>query len=236
MPSSQSYATAAEIRASMDAASSDDDTQFTALALAASRMIDGYCGRAEDGFVASATASARIYPGSGQRWMWIDEALSITQVKVKNSVSDVTYDNTLASGGFRGFRGDPRSPSSINFNKTPYHGIMLTSAATVSRWLEGSFVDNRFYYYNDRDASLDYAFEPTVEITAKWGWGTAVPPIIKQATIMQAIRLYKRQQGGMADALITAEFGQSRFLSEIDKDVKALLSKSRLIRPNFGGR
>lgn len=236
MVSNVAYTTASEIRASMDAASSDDDGQLTSLAMAASRFIDGYCGRMEDGFVASDTASARVYPGSGRRWMWIDEAIEIEEIKVKQSVTDPTFSKTLADTEWRGFRGDPQTPSTINFNKTPYHGIMLSASATITRWLEGAYWDSAFYFYNDRDSNTEEAFEPTIEITAKWGYAATVHPIVRQATIMQAIRLYKRQQGGMADALLSGDFGQSRFLSEVDKDVKALLQKSRLIRPRFAGR
>lgn len=236
MPSDVPYTTAAEIRAQMDASSSDDDAQFTRLALAASRFIDGYTGRFADGFVAAEESSERVYPGSGKRWMWIDEAVEIEEISVKQSVTDPTFSKLLLSTDWRGFRGDPRSPNSLNFNKTPYQGIMLTASSSVVRWLEGTYWNGDYFYYNDPDSYAEQAFEPTISVTARWGYGDDIPPVIKEATIMQAIRLYKRQQGGMADALISGDFGQSRFLAEVDKDVKAMLQKSRLIRPNFGGR
>lgn len=236
MVSNVAYTTASEIRASMDAASSDDDGQLTSLALAASRFIDGYTGRMEDGFVAIETATERVYPGSGRRWMWIDECIEIEEISVKDAVTDPTFGTTLEATDWRGFRGDPRTPSTINFNKTPYHGIMLSASTSRSRFLEGAYWDSAYYFYNDRDSNTEEAFEPTVSITARWGYAEDVHPIIRQATIMQAIRLYKRQQGGMADALLSGDFGQSRFLSEVDKDVKALLKHSRLIRPRLVGR
>lgn len=234
MPSSEVYCSAAEIRAAMKAVSTDDDAMLLAIAGAVSRLIDGFMGYAEDGFVAQSTATARVYPGSGRRWMWIDICTAISSVKVKEAVTDTSFGTTLATGDYRGFRGDPTNASTVNFNKLPHHGLFLSAAASQSRWLEGSYSDSRFYFYNDRDGESDYVFEPTVEITAKWGYATTVPAPIKQAAIMQCERIYKRQQGGMADALLSPDFGQSRFLSELDKDVKVLLNMSRLKRPQLG--
>lgn len=234
MPSSEVYATAAEVKNAMKGQSADDDGMILAIATAVSRLIDGHLGYAEDGMVALSTAAARVYPGSGGRWMWIDPCVSISSVKTKEAVTDTTFGTTLATTDYRGFRGDPKTPSSINFNRLPYHGLMLSASASQSRWLEGAYSNSRFYFYNDRDEATDYAFEPTIEITAKWGYAVTVPPIVKQATIMQTERIYKRQQGGMADALLSPDFGQSRFLSELDKDVKVLLNYSRLKRPQLG--
>lgn len=236
MVSEIAYATAEEVRTAMSGESSTDDVMIDDIVLAVSRMIDGYCGRSEDGFVALETAAERIYPGSGKRWMWIDEAIEIEEIKVKQSVTDPTFSKTLADTEWRGFRGDPRTSNTINFNKTPYHGVMLTASASVTRWLEGAYWDSAYYFYNDRDSYTEEAFEPTVEITAKWGYAEVLHPIIKQATIMQTERIYKRQRGGMADALISGEFGVSRFISKLDKDVETMLNKSRLIRPRLAGR
>jgi hypothetical protein len=236
MPSSEPYCTPVEVRGQMKGESSADDTILTAMILAVSRFLDGYMGRAEDGFVALSTATARLYPGTGLRWLWIDECVSITSVKVKDAVTDTAYNTTLGAGEYRGFRGDPRTPNSVNFNRLPYHGLMLSAASRKSYFLEGSFQSiNSYYNYNDRDRDISEVFEPTIEVTAKWGYAVTLPPIIKQAAIMQTTRIYKRMQGGMADALLSPDFGQSRFISDLDKDVKVLLNMSRLKRPQFGG-
>lgn len=234
MASSEVYCSAAEIKTAMGMNSADDDVKLLAIATAVSRLIDGHMGYQHDGFVASASASARVYPGSGRRWMWLDACTEITGVRVKDAVSDSTYETTLLTGDFQGFRGDPTTPATLNFNARPYHGIMLTAASSVNRFLLGAYSNWSFYFYNDRDADSDYAFSPTVEITAKWGYATTVPPVIKQAAIMQSERIYKRQEGGMADALLSPELGMSRFISELDKDVKVLLNYSRLKRPQLG--
>lgn len=60
----------------------------------------------------------------------------------------------------------------------------------------------------------------TVSITARWGW-PAVPDAIKQATLLQAARLFKRKDSpeGMTGS---AEWGAVR-VSRVDPDVQALI-------------
>lgn len=234
MVSDVKYCSAAEIRAAMDMNNKDDDAMLNVIAEAVSRMIDGHLGYQHDGFLASATASIREYAGSGTRWMWIDPCIEITGIRMKNSISDADFDIDLLTTDYRGFRGDPSTPGTVRFNALPYHGLMMTSSSSHGRWLYGAFADSARYFYNDRDADLSFNFEPTVEITGKWGYAATVPAPIKQAAIMQSERVYKRQQGGMADALLSPEMGMSRFLSELDKDVKVFLNHSRLKRPRLG--
>lgn len=68
-----------------------------------------------------------------------------------------------------------------------------------------------------------------VRVTAKWGW-PSVPYEVEQATMLQAIRLFKRKDspGGV--------MGSEEFMvriSKVDPDVQALIQ--HLIRPGFGG-
>ncbi|WP_460357188.1 hypothetical protein [Mycobacterium sp. ZZG] len=59
--------------------------------------------------------------------------------------------------------------------------------------------------------------ENGVRITAKWGWPT-VPPAVKQATLIQAHRLYSRRVApfGLAG---NPEVGQVRLLDRLDVDL-----------------
>lgn len=61
-----------------------------------------------------------------------------------------------------------------------------------------------------------------VEITGDWGFGTDVPAPIREATLLQAARLYKRKDApfGIAGS---AEHGQLETISRVDPDVKELL-------------
>ena len=65
--------------------------------------------------------------------------------------------------------------------------------------------------------------ENEVTISAKWGWVQPVPPAVKEATLLQASRLFARRTSpyGVAGA---TEFGTTlRLLSRLDPDVAVSL-------------
>lgn len=61
-----------------------------------------------------------------------------------------------------------------------------------------------------------------IQITGTWGYGETIPPSIREATLLQAARLYKRKDApfGVAGS---AEHGQLQTITSIDPDVKELL-------------
>lgn len=228
------YCNAEDVRTQIGAKSKDDNGIIESIIGAVSRMIDGYMGYQDIGFKALTTATIREYATTATKHAWIDPCIEITSVKMKSAITDTTYSITLTVGTHvRGFSGSPNSRFT-NFNKLPYHGIILLPNASRRLFLQGNFSDNSGFSIHPDDVGSAYL--PTIEVTAKWGYAETVPDPIKQACIMQSIRVYKRVQGGMADALLNADFGQSRFLSKMDKDVKVLLDMSGLRRPKFVGR
>ena len=66
---------------------------------------------------------------------------------------------------------------------------------------------------------------PRVRITARWGW-PAVPQPIREATLIQALRLYKRKDSPEG-VLGSAEWGTVR-VSRLDPDVAALIARYTL--------
>lgn len=64
-----------------------------------------------------------------------------------------------------------------------------------------------------------------VQVTAKWGW-PAVPARVKEATLIQAGRLYARRKSPEG-VLGSADWGAVR-VSRVDPDVAALLSRLTL--------
>lgn len=230
MPSTEVYCTAAEIRAQINGTSPSDDATLTAIASAVSRFFDGFLGHKE-GLVALSTATAKEYSTFGQSFCWIDECIEVTAVATKDAVTDTTYPQSLTVGThIRGFRGDPKHRP--NFNDVPYHGLILLPNAPVSRFLDSRFSQMQGFptYGDDSTGEVNM---PTLQVTAKWGYALTLSPIIKQAAIMHSTRVYKRIQGGMADALLSGDFGQSRFISKLDKDVQVLLEMSGLKRPKW---
>lgn len=229
MPSTEIYASPQEIRNAFSGVSNDDDGLLTAYASSASRMIDGFMGRKETGFQAIQTATTREYTGKGERYLFIDECIEITAVKLKDALTDATYDKVLAATEYKAFRGSYSDP---NFNDKPYTGILLTSNATIGTFYTGYALPFFTWEdYPDKDA-----LEPTVQITARWGYSDTVPEVIRQATIFQAIEIYKIAQGGMANVTMNDNFGKAIWSKKLHPKVEMLLKLSGIKRANFAGR
>jgi hypothetical protein len=226
MASSELYCSAQDIRNAINMTSDSDDGIITGYIAAVSRLIDGFMGRKETGFQAIQTATSRVYAGNGERWLFINECIEITAVNVKDAITDATYDTVLASTEYEAFRGSYSNP---NFNDMPYDAIMLSGNATINSF----YVGNAINYHEDVVSNMKAPQLPTVQVTARWGYADTIPEVIKTAAIMQTTRIYKRLQGGMADALLTADLGQARFISKLDKDVQVLLNMSTLHKPTF---
>lgn len=63
-----------------------------------------------------------------------------------------------------------------------------------------------------------------VSITAKWGW-TTVPPTVATATILQAARIFKRQDAPFGVAGSPELGSELRLLAKVDPDVAVMLRK-----------
>ena len=200
------YAEAAELRAQPDSQITGQDDVLNVLLAAASRAVDGYCNR-PDGFVAEDTATARVYAGNGCAHVWIDECIAVTAVAVKTSVTTTTY-TAWSAADWVTFRGDPARP---NFNRTPYHGLLVLPSGSHATFLNGGGL-------------------PTVQVTAKWGYAEVVPPAVKQATITLAARWFKRGADYWADTIGNADYGTKEYRKVIDPDVAFMLKMGRFIR------
>lgn len=69
-----------------------------------------------------------------------------------------------------------------------------------------------------------------VRVTARWGW-PAVPPRVKEATLLQASRLYARRNSPQG-VVGSAEWGQIT-VRRSDPDYMSLVAQ--FVRPGFGG-
>lgn len=220
MVSTNVYATVAELKARVGQATDGDDTILLALLTAVSRMWDRFCGRYEYGFVALASATAIQFPGRGDGWVYTEENIEVTAVGYKTSVTETTF-TALTTADWRPFRGSPKSRNSIRFDRVPYHGVMLTPNASISRFVDGNY-------------SKLQGIEPTVEVTAKWGYSVLVPEEIKEATIAQATIFYKRGKGAWSDVLVSGDFGEARFVRALDPALKLLVKMTGLVKPGLG--
>jgi hypothetical protein len=203
------YATVLELRAQIDRLIADDDVALAAILDAATISIDRACNRYRPGFEywnAPAVASARLYSGSGKAWQRIDPCIAITQVAVKDSVTDTTY-TAWDAADWVAFQGSYERPT---FNDLPYTALMVAidgDYAGFTRGIRG----------------------PSVRVTARWGESATPPADITEACIMQSARWYKRLQSAMSDTLASGEMGMLLFQKSLDPDIRRILVDGRHI-------
>lgn len=226
------YATASELSSQTGVDLTKYQTQVEALLDAASEAINNQCHR-KDGFVADTTATARLFTGSGKSIQMIDECVEITAVAVKNSITDTTY-TAWASTDWIAFGGSYKRP---DFNvlvydePRPYTGLMVSINGNHARFTSGMIKTGREGF-----PPLDYQEnigQPTVQVTAKWGYASVVPNAIKQATLIHAARFFKRGQMQWGDALANQDFGEVRFVKRTDPTYDYLVQHG-FIRPGIG--
>lgn len=195
------------------------------------KHIDNICKRKKDGFLSDTVASARLFTGSGNETIRIDECTEITTVKFKYHFND-TY-TTMVSGDYIAFSGSADSP---DFNNTPYTHLMINPNGDYSYWPYVTlFGENRGFQLDYRDyKSKKTPVYPSIEVTAKWGYSATVPDIIKNCVIIQATRYVKRAQGAYSDAIGNADTGQMFFTRKIDNDIVAMLYEGGMIKASKG--
>jgi hypothetical protein len=163
----------------------------------ASRLIDAYCGR---NFILAGTAT-RYFNTTDPYVVQIDDARSITQVQTSSSedgIYDITWDLTAHTGDIQ--------PEPIN-----------------------DYIGGIVWPFTRLRAIGDYVFpvdlENTVKVTASWGWPT-VPITVQQATVIQALRIYKRLESPLGVAGI-GDLGVMRVSKGLDPDVAQLVEGYR---------
>lgn len=231
------YATIVELKARINKTGADADVVLTGLLDASTEAIDGLLNR-PDGFEADALATARYYSGSGKPYQYIDECVEITEVAVKDSVTDDTYTawvtpttNMAGDGDWLAFTGDPMSPEFNPLVKLiPYIAIMIDPAGDESLFISGKIATRGGF----RPSSGILRGAPTVRVTAKWGYSVLVPTKVREACVVQAARWWKRGESAWADAIATSDFGSLLFRAPIDPDLKHMLINSRLMKPAIG--
>lgn len=213
------YCTPQELRTQIEkygASGASDDASLNIVIEAVSQLIDSYCNR-PDGFVAQEIYTVRRYAGRGDAWLYIDDCVAIQAVSMKTGViSDYT---ALAATDWIPFSGSHTEPE---WDRLPYNGIYLTADGQYSHWTNGHISDS------DKRAIVT----PTVTVTARWGYSTVIPPLIRQVTIALAARWYKQAQSAWTDTLASAEFGGLIYRAQ-NADIRLMLEQSRLSRPAF---
>jgi len=216
------YCTPAEMRTQIEktgTTGSGSDAALGVIIEAVSRSIDKYCNR-PDGFIALSVATARYYTGRGEAHILIDECTEVSAVAAKDASTDTTY-TAWAATDWQACTGDPRSP---DWNSTPYTMLVCLPSGSYSVFISGQ----TGYMRGFRPTYEEVRQVPTVRVTAKWGYATTCPPVIKEACIALSARWFKQGQGAWADTLASSDLGQLIYQRE-NQDIKMMLA--RYIKP-----
>jgi hypothetical protein len=193
------YSTLAEVKAALRIPSAD--TQDDALL----EMAVESASRLVDGHCAryfyNAGTAARYFVADNDYLTNIDDAITITQVATDTS-ADGTYDIVWQAD---------------DYQLEPLNGR----------------VDGLVVPYNAVRAIGDYTFpiwggEGLVKVTGTWGW-SAIPTAIKQATIIQSSRIFKRLDSPLG-VLSSPDLGFIRVGSRLDPDVAQLVDNYRIVK------
>lgn len=228
------YTTVDVLMDAVDKLVDDSNGRITKLITAVSQAIDRICNR-PDGFVAAETATARLFVGTSSGILRIDENVEVTALGIKANATDPTYVSWDADD-YLAFGGDGSNP---DFNRTPYTGLMAAAGSGLifTGFYGGDEIaweSGRVGMGMSRLSRRGQIRTPTVQVFARWGYADDVPPIIEEACIIQASRLWKRGQSAFADTLVAGEMGQQLYRVKIDQDLKLLLENGRMIRPAIG--
>ena len=187
------YATLADLKAALRITDTVDDSLIEISIEAASREIDGYCNR-----VFYSTSGTRVYNPVDTFVTNTDDIVSVTTLKTSSNAE--VYDQIWKTS---------------DFQLEPLNGVSggLVQPATRIRavgdylfpiWSVGSTYNN---------------FAP-VQVVGVFGW-SAVPTAVKQATILLAMRQFKRYDSPLGVAGFS-DLGAIR-VGRTDPDVEALL-------------
>lgn len=181
------------------------DLQLEAAISAASRQIDGFCGRF---FYQDTALTDRTYHADDSETVMVDDISTTTGLVVKTDDNDDgTFETTLTL--------------------TTNYILLPTNAAVsypVQPYTALRLVDSGITAF-----PMSYSGRPGVQVTAKFGW-PAVPDDVEKACVIQAVQLYKA-----ADAPFGAlnfDAGVLRIQSNLHPQAAALLE--RYVKPRVG--
>jgi hypothetical protein len=187
------YCSLAELKAAARVTDSIDDSLMEIAIEAASREIDGHCNR-----VFYSTTGTRVYNPVDTFVTNTDDIISVTSLKTSSNAE--VYDQTWQTSDFQL---EPLNGVSGGLVQ-PYTRIRAVGDYLFPIWSVGSTYNN---------------FAP-VQVVGVFGW-SAVPTAVKQATILLAMRQWKRYDSPLGVAGFS-DLGAVR-VGRVDPDVMSLL-------------
>lgn len=193
MAVSNGYCSLADLKAAARITDAIDDALLEISIESASRQIDGYCQRAF-----YSTTGTRVYEATNAFITETDDIVSVTTLKT--STDGATYGTTWSATDFQL---EPLNGVTAGLTQ-PYTRVRATGANLFPQW----------------SVTGTYSNFAGVQITGVFGWAT-VPTAIRQATILLAMRSWKRYDSPLGVAGF-GDIGVMR-VGRVDPDVEALL-------------
>lgn len=200
MPVVNGYATLNELKSALRIQDSVDDTLLEVALESASRLVDEYTMR---NFYNAGTAT-RVFVPMDDDVVPIDDAISISSIAV-STLQNKTFDQVW---------------SATDYQTEPLNGVVDGLSGWPITRIRAVGV---YEFPTDEEDEV-----ATVQITGVWGW-SAVPTAVKQATIIQAMRIFKRLDSPLG-VISSPDTGYFRVSSRIDPDVAMLLNSYRKLR------
>lgn len=150
----------------------------------------------------SAGTATRVFAVESNILCEIDDAYSITQIKTSSDLNAV-YDITWTSADYQL---EPLNGRADGLGGWPTTRIRATGNLEFPYWVG----------------------EAGVQVTGVWGW-SAVPNPVKQATVIQASRIFKRLDSPLG-VLSSPDLGYIRVGTRLDPDVQQLVEPYRQTR------
>jgi hypothetical protein len=192
------YCTLAELKAALRVQDAIDDALLELAIESASREIDGYCER-----MFYSTTGTRVYAPTNVYTLTTDDIVSVTTLK--SSSDGVTYNTTWSTSDYQL---EPLNGVAGGL-VTPYTRIRAVGNYLFPAWATGTI----------------YNLEASMQVTGVFGW-SAVPTAIRQATVILAMRIFKRLDAPLG--MITNDMGSMR-VGRFDPDVEALVMPYRKV-------
>lgn len=195
------YCTLADVKAALRITDTVDDALLEIAVESASRQIDGICER-----VFFQTSATRVYAPTDSFTCDIDDLVTLTTLKT-SSQANGTFDVTWAS---------------TDRQLEPLNGL---SGGTYRPFdTIRAIGDYLFPLWDPKSTNNN---EATVQVVGTFGW-SSIPTAIKQATILLAMRGFKRYDSPLG----VAGFGDLGVIrvGKVDPDIEALVMPYKKVR------
>ena len=190
------YCALSEIKTYIGLSGSGQDTNLESAVESASREIDQYCGR----IFYETTSQVRTYTPTNRYELEVDDISTVTGLVVKlDTTDDGSYDTTLTIN--TDFIVSPVNRSNVLDENQPITMLKILDKRSSERF-DVDIINN-------------------VQVTAKYGF-SSVPSAIKQATFLQATRLFKRKDSPFS-TYGNPQTGTAELFNRFDPDALKLI-------------